>query len=200
MKPIFSLFIFAVFVFVNPQAWALDLGTVSQGAKETIKAEIVNEEESPVKVSETGASKILEITQSAQLEAQEEYRSPYIDTQTYRTVTIFVVPEKILNEPVPVIRYKIDAFFSPDTGMKEYRKMGDDESKIIGGGGYQEFGMTTQEEEGSAEKPRFVKLTTGETGSRMLSCPAYGPYMRVTLKNFTTGDRRKFRIVAYLNR
>ena len=57
--------------------------------------------------------------------------------------------------------------------------------------------MITQE--GATEKSIFTKLTTGDTGSRILSTPVYGPYVRVVLKNLTEGERRKFRIVAYLS-
>ncbi len=193
-------FIMVVFFAFAQTSFALDIGSSGgQDATQTINVEVVNEE--PVKVQETDTSKLVEINGSAQLDPQEEYRSPFIDTQGYRNVNFFVIPEKLLNEPQAVIRYKLDAFFAADTGLKELRKFGDDDSKIIGGGGSQEFGMAVLNEEGSAEKAVFNKLTTGETTYRVLSSPVYGPYARVTLKNAAQGgERRKFRIVAYLTK
>ena len=64
----------------------------------------------------------------------------------------------------------------------------------------QEFGNIKTQDEGGTGGPDFVKLSTGETGSRALHTPIYGPFVRVTLKSLTDADQRKFKVVVYLSK
>ena len=194
-----SFFLGLLFIMATP-AWAIDLGPVSGGAaSEAAEVKVVNEEPVPVAISATGLSQLLEITASVQLEKDEDYRSPYLDVQGYRTVSFFVIPVKVLNEPQADIQYRLDAFFGADAATADYKKFGKEDSELIGGGGSQQFGAV--EVEGLTEKAMFTKLTTGVTGGdRVLTIPVYGPFVRIVLTNLTEDDRRKFRIAAYMTR
>lgn len=178
---------------------AIDLGAgAAQDANEPQKVEVVNEDPIPVTISST--SKLLEITEGEQIEPGDDYKSPFFDVQDYRSASFYVIPEKVFNEPQPPIRYQLDAYFAVDTGITEYKKFGSDDAETVGGGGTQEFGMMNIGEEGSTEAPTFTKTTTGDTASRVLHTPIYDPYVRVVLRNLTQGERRKFKVVAFLSR
>ncbi len=175
---------------------ALDLsGGATSEEDEPIKVQIMNEQ--PIPMAERQTNEIREIVRETQLNFGEDYESQYIDVSNYQNVSFYVIPQKALNEPHPDIRYKLDAFFSIEASSVTYKKMGEDEK--ISGEGYQEFGnMLVQE--APPGQPSFTFLTTGETSTRVLSTPVYGPFVRIVLKSLTEADRRKYRIVAFLSR
>ena len=149
---------------------------------------------------EEDESKIKEVGSAITLESQEVYQSNYLQVQGYRQVAFYVGPGvSVINEiaqPV-VLTYQLDAYFSLEgslTGVKDFES---NKTKYLRPG-WKEFGY--QQDEGGAERPFFVKTTTGETTSRVLVVPVYAPYARVELKNLTPGEPRKFKITAYLMR
>ena len=70
----------------------------------------------------------------------------------------------------------------------------------LAGEGFQQFGNMMMHDENPPGQPSFTFLTTGETASRVLSSPVYGPFVRIVLRSLTQADRRKFKIVAFLSR
>ena len=176
----------------------LNLGSSEETASEDpIKVAVVNED--PIQTTESEISEVREIARSIQLDFEKEYQSAYLDVRDYRSVAFYVIPEKMLREPETPVLYRLDAFFSMDTGTVAYKKFGEKEDEALKKG-HQEFGSTKVEEEGSVGVSSFAKLSTGRTHSRVLYSPIYGPYVYVVLKSLTPQDGRKFRIIAYLSR
>lgn len=193
-----SFFVFSLLFFAFP-AFALDLGGTTSENAEPQKVQVVNTNEEPVPVAARGTHEVREIVHETQLSFGEDYESSYIDVSDYHNVSFYVIPQKALNEPQPNIRYKLDAFFSVDTSTTTYKKAGERDEKLAGEG-WQQFGNMMIRDENPPGQPAFTFLTTGETGSRILSTPVYGPFVRIVLKSLTESDRRKFRIVAFLSR
>ncbi len=193
----FSSFTFVLFLFLLSQtAFAIDLGGTTSEDDKPQKVEIINEE--PVKIKDSSEGELKTITSGSQLKPLEDFESPYIDVREYKTVAVYVLPEKKLNDSVD-IRYKVDAFFAVAADSAEYKKFGD-KSQNLYGEGSQEFGHIHVEETGGKEIPSFTKTTTGETTSRVLYSPVFGPFMRVKVRNLDSGETRKFQIVAYLSK
>lgn len=188
------LLLFLTWIGTSPVS-ALDLGIQSQGSAAPQPVEVTNE---PLKTTEE-ISAIKEIAHEVMLNFDQEHTTSVFDVRDFRHVTFYVIPQKVLNEPQVDIRYRLDAFFTVEAGMTKMRKFGEKEESTTADFGFQEFGAKQMVAD-DHEESQFIKLTTGETGGRMLSTPVYGPFAYVTLKSLTQADKRRFRIVAYLTR
>ena len=198
--PFKRAFLLLAFSFlVTAPAFALDLGGATSEGDKPLKVQVINTNEAAVPVAERGTNEIREIIHETQLSYGEDYESQYIDVRDYRNISFYVIPQKAMNEPHPDIRYKLDAFFSIEASTASYKKAGERDERISGEGS-QEFGNRILHEDSPPGQPSFTFLTTGETTTRVLSTPVYGPFVRIVLKSLAQADRRKFRIVAFLSR
>ena len=159
--------------------------TTTQPNDKPKKVKVVN---GPVEVRLVDQSKIQEIVSGGSVNTDGIYRSDYIEVKDYKEIAFYVKPEKDVHDPQKAAAvFQLNAFFSIENGKPEEEP------------GHQEFGAWLIEGP-DTEKPHFLKTTTGETSSRVLFTPIYGPYVRVELKNSNPGDTRKFKITAFLNR
>lgn len=187
------VFIFFSFYAGMPLLPAQTLG-VPEAADAPEKVEVV---ETPVEIT-TPANKIQEIVPEVQLDFGEVYQSVYINVSDYSQIAFFVIPKgtKASQDPL-TLQYRLDAFFSVNQDMTGIKDLDTKVTKFIYPG-WQEFGSILSEE--TPQKPSFFKTSTGDVPSFVLNTPVLGPYVRVELKNRASGERQKFKIVAYLVR
>lgn len=189
---------FAFLICASPFLLAIDLGIEETNVDKPQKVEVVNED--PITVTEESSGQVVDIISSVNLKFKEHHRSSALDVRKYREAVFYVVPleNTIFEEGPPPVRYRLDVYFTLDTATTTYYEMGAKTPKTEERD-VQEFGNTLMKGKG-IEEESFVKLTTGETESRALSCKIYGPYVRAVLTNLTSDDTRKFRVAAYLTK
>ncbi len=140
---------------------------------------------------------IQEIGKEITLGAGEVYESEPFDVREYRECAIYVIPDTVLGSQTDSL-YQTDAYFSITPATQKIQKMGEKAGKQTKG--WQEFGNMKVDSSSKTETESFMKLSTGQTSSRVLFTKIYGPFIQVALKNLTPDSKRKFKITAYLTR
>ncbi|MFH1837171.1 MAG: hypothetical protein ABH862_03555 [Candidatus Omnitrophota bacterium] len=160
---------------------------------------VAGEQVEPVSVEVKVVSETRVIRNRIELNFEEEYESDYIDVRDYRNIAFYVLPESGTSSPVPDALYRLDAFFSLENTKETLWEIGSTKAARLSID-WQEFGSMIVKPDGTSEELSFVRLTTGETMSRVLYTNVYGPFVRVVLKNLTPEKKYRFKITAYLTR
>jgi hypothetical protein len=175
-----------------------------------IAADAVTDPNQPQKVEVTNTP--LEVTfgknktqviVDIELEKDAVYQSSYLNVSEYRHASFFVTTVKELNSSIsgsvfPAV-YQLDAFYSTSSDESGYKNLETKETLYFYPGA-QEFGsLMASGADGKTVSEHFIKTSTGETSTRVLSAPVFAPYVRLELRSRTPGEKRKFRISAYFS-
>ena len=179
--------------------WTLPLNAADLGGVDPNQPQKVEVTNTPLEVT-VGKNKAQVIIET-DLEYKQAYQSSYLNVSEYKNVAFYVTPVRELNSSSSSLGvnaiYKLDAFFSVSSDESGYKDL-DTKQTLYFYPGSQEFGsQMSGGVDGKTLSENFVKTSTGETGTRVLCTPAYGPFVRLELKNLAPGEKRKFKITAY---
>ena len=139
-----------------------------------------------------GTNTVVEVISEISLEFNQLYQSNYLDVRDYRQIAVYISENRDLNDSLKILpSYKLDAFFSTANDATGVKNLDTKETQFVRPG-IKEFGYETDAQNA------FFKTSTGDTTARALLAPVVGPYVRIELRNRTAGEKRKFRVTAYL--